>query len=236
MVVGEIGRRSRRLRGLRKLPRLGEVAGLPAHGRAHDPRPGRSSWSRHRGSIARALIARARNAGVHVMVAAIDGDNADSIAFHERLGFRRRREDAGGRPQVRPVARPGAHAADPLRSESEGTPMRFVLVHGGFHGAWCWSRTIPELQAPRARSDRDRRSGPRRTRARNRDVGRATRGRDLGARRRRRPRRALGRRPRDHPCGRCCAGARQPSGLSRGRVAVGRVGSCRRHSSTATTA
>ena len=25
--------------------------------------------------------------------------------------------------------------------------MRFVLVHGGFHGAWCWSRTIPELQA-----------------------------------------------------------------------------------------
>jgi pimeloyl-ACP methyl ester carboxylesterase len=24
--------------------------------------------------------------------------------------------------------------------------MRFVLVHGGFHGAWCWSRVIPELQ------------------------------------------------------------------------------------------
>jgi pimeloyl-ACP methyl ester carboxylesterase len=24
--------------------------------------------------------------------------------------------------------------------------MRFVLVHGGFHGAWCWDRTIPELQ------------------------------------------------------------------------------------------
>jgi pimeloyl-ACP methyl ester carboxylesterase len=24
--------------------------------------------------------------------------------------------------------------------------MRFVLVHGGWHGAWCWSRTIPELQ------------------------------------------------------------------------------------------
>jgi pimeloyl-ACP methyl ester carboxylesterase len=23
--------------------------------------------------------------------------------------------------------------------------MRFVLIHGGFHGAWCWSRTIPEL-------------------------------------------------------------------------------------------
>lgn len=23
--------------------------------------------------------------------------------------------------------------------------MRFVLVHGGFHGAWCWERVIPEL-------------------------------------------------------------------------------------------
>ncbi len=24
--------------------------------------------------------------------------------------------------------------------------MRFVLVHGGFHGAWCWSRLVPELE------------------------------------------------------------------------------------------
>ncbi len=24
--------------------------------------------------------------------------------------------------------------------------MRFILIHGGFHGAWCWSRTIPELE------------------------------------------------------------------------------------------
>jgi pimeloyl-ACP methyl ester carboxylesterase len=24
--------------------------------------------------------------------------------------------------------------------------MRFVLVHGGFHGAWCWQRTIPEIE------------------------------------------------------------------------------------------
>ena len=24
--------------------------------------------------------------------------------------------------------------------------MRFVFVHGGFHAAWCWSRTIPELE------------------------------------------------------------------------------------------
>ena len=24
--------------------------------------------------------------------------------------------------------------------------MRFVLIHGGFHGAWCWERVIPQLQ------------------------------------------------------------------------------------------
>jgi pimeloyl-ACP methyl ester carboxylesterase len=24
--------------------------------------------------------------------------------------------------------------------------MRFVLIHGGFHGAWCWGRVIPELE------------------------------------------------------------------------------------------
>ena len=24
--------------------------------------------------------------------------------------------------------------------------MRFALIHGGFHRAWCWSRTIPELE------------------------------------------------------------------------------------------
>jgi pimeloyl-ACP methyl ester carboxylesterase len=24
--------------------------------------------------------------------------------------------------------------------------VRFVLIHGGFHGAWCWDRTIPELE------------------------------------------------------------------------------------------
>jgi pimeloyl-ACP methyl ester carboxylesterase len=24
--------------------------------------------------------------------------------------------------------------------------MRFVLIHGGFHGAWCWSRVVPELE------------------------------------------------------------------------------------------
>ena len=25
--------------------------------------------------------------------------------------------------------------------------MRFVLVHGGYHGAWCWDKVVPELQA-----------------------------------------------------------------------------------------
>lgn len=33
------------------------------------------------------LISRAQSFGIHVMVGAIDGDNVDSIAFHQRLGF-----------------------------------------------------------------------------------------------------------------------------------------------------
>jgi pimeloyl-ACP methyl ester carboxylesterase len=24
--------------------------------------------------------------------------------------------------------------------------MRFVLIHGGFHGAWCWQRLIPQIE------------------------------------------------------------------------------------------
>jgi pimeloyl-ACP methyl ester carboxylesterase len=24
--------------------------------------------------------------------------------------------------------------------------MRFILVHGGFHGAWCWDRVVPALE------------------------------------------------------------------------------------------
>jgi pimeloyl-ACP methyl ester carboxylesterase len=24
--------------------------------------------------------------------------------------------------------------------------MRFIRVHGGFHGAWCWERVVPELE------------------------------------------------------------------------------------------
>lgn len=37
--------------------------------------------------LMRALIDRARGNGVHVMVGALDGDNATSIAFHQKLGF-----------------------------------------------------------------------------------------------------------------------------------------------------
>ncbi|MEP6624504.1 MAG: N-acetyltransferase family protein [Acidimicrobiia bacterium] len=34
-----------------------------------------------------ALVERARGAGLHVMVGAIDAENVDSIRFHERMGF-----------------------------------------------------------------------------------------------------------------------------------------------------
>ena len=27
------------------------------------------------------------------------------------------------------------------------SPMQFVLVHGAWHGAWCWSRVLPFLRA-----------------------------------------------------------------------------------------
>lgn len=45
-------------------------------------------WRRGIGrALVEALIERARAAGIHVMIGAIDGDNLDSIRFHERLGF-----------------------------------------------------------------------------------------------------------------------------------------------------
>ncbi len=25
-------------------------------------------------------------------------------------------------------------------------PVRFILVHGGFHGAWCWDKMVPQLE------------------------------------------------------------------------------------------
>ena len=46
------------------------------------------SWGRGVGrALIEALLERARSAGVHVMVAAIDGENVESLKFHERLGF-----------------------------------------------------------------------------------------------------------------------------------------------------
>jgi phosphinothricin acetyltransferase len=48
----------------------------------------RSHWGAGVGrDLLEALIDRARADGIHVMVGAIDGDNDDSIRFHERLGF-----------------------------------------------------------------------------------------------------------------------------------------------------
>jgi L-amino acid N-acyltransferase YncA len=48
----------------------------------------RSQWGAGTGrALMTELIERARRDDVHVMVGAIDGDNVDSIRFHERLGF-----------------------------------------------------------------------------------------------------------------------------------------------------
>ena len=45
-------------------------------------------WGQGIGSqLLESLIRRARHSGIHVMVAAVDGANDGSIAFHERLGF-----------------------------------------------------------------------------------------------------------------------------------------------------
>jgi L-amino acid N-acyltransferase YncA len=46
-------------------------------------------WGRGLGrALVETLMDRARDADIHVMVAAVDAANAESIAFHERLGFR----------------------------------------------------------------------------------------------------------------------------------------------------
>jgi len=39
-------------------------------------------------ALLQALVAQARDRGLHVMIGGVDADNAGSIAFHERHGFR----------------------------------------------------------------------------------------------------------------------------------------------------
>ena len=47
-----------------------------------------ATWGRGVGrALMEALMARARAAGLHVMVGALDGANEASLRFHERLGF-----------------------------------------------------------------------------------------------------------------------------------------------------
>ena len=54
----------------------------------HSVHVAESHWGTGVGrALVEALVDRARVAGLHVIVAAVDGDNAGSIAFHERLGF-----------------------------------------------------------------------------------------------------------------------------------------------------
>jgi phosphinothricin acetyltransferase len=81
----------------------GAVAGFAAYG----PFRGEGKWPGYRHTVEHtihvaeahwgqglgralmdALVDRARGHDVHVMIGAIDGDNSDSVRFHERLGFR----------------------------------------------------------------------------------------------------------------------------------------------------
>ena len=80
----------------------GEIVGVAAYGDFRDSRhwPGYRFTAelsihvrsdRHGRGIGRLLMeelfARARTGGIHVLVAAVDAGNTESIAFHERLGF-----------------------------------------------------------------------------------------------------------------------------------------------------
>lgn len=54
----------------------------------HTVHVARSHWGRGVGRrLVEALVARAAASGKRVMVAAVDGENAESVRFHERLGF-----------------------------------------------------------------------------------------------------------------------------------------------------
>lgn len=58
------------------------------HTAEHSIHVDRSYWGRGIGrSLLEALMDRARDADIHVMVAAVDSANIESIRFHARLGF-----------------------------------------------------------------------------------------------------------------------------------------------------
>lgn len=80
----------------------GEVVGFASYGAFRDTAtwPGyrftvehtvhvrEDHWGRGVGrQLVASLLDRARASGVHVVVAAVDGENVGSIRFHERLGF-----------------------------------------------------------------------------------------------------------------------------------------------------
>ncbi len=51
---------------------------------------------------------------------------------------------------VHPATKLGAHEPrkpDAMEQEGRAPVMHFALVHGGWHGAWCWDRLTPELEA-----------------------------------------------------------------------------------------
>lgn len=82
-------------------PDTGALAGLGSYGPFKASPPGYATTvehtvlvsASHRGAglgtrLVEELVARARDAGFHMMVGLIDGANTGSIRLHERLGFR----------------------------------------------------------------------------------------------------------------------------------------------------
>lgn len=39
-----------------------------------------------------------------------------------------------------------AGAISPIAARAQAAPKTFVLVHGAWHGGWCWSRVVPLLE------------------------------------------------------------------------------------------
>jgi pimeloyl-ACP methyl ester carboxylesterase len=54
---------------------------------------------------------------------------------------------ADTRAASRTRSRTAASAARPARSGTDPAMARFVLVHGAFHGAWCWEPLVAELSS-----------------------------------------------------------------------------------------